>query len=125
MPKPRMTGIQWLSEVSKHDYAAAVSYLELLHRAELVRKMMKKLRKARVTEFMAKDIFRASQLSLLGATNAHVESDRIKIRNGKGLSPVLLVRDEPNGRVVIADGYHRLCAIYQFDEDAVIRCKII
>jgi hypothetical protein len=27
--------------------------------------------------------------------------------------------------VVIADGYHRLCAIYEFDEDAVIECRII
>jgi hypothetical protein len=25
---------------------------------------------------------------------------------------------------VVADGYHRLCAVYSFDEDAVIPCKI-
>ena len=125
MPKTKPAGIQWLSDVSKHDFAAAASFLGLLHRDEVVRKMMKKLRKARTTEFQAKDNFRASQLSLLGATNAHVESDRMRIREGKGLSPVLLVRDEPNGKVVIADGYHRLCAVYQFDEDSVIRCKII
>jgi hypothetical protein len=36
-----------------------------------------------------------------------------------------LVRDEASGKVVIADGYHRLCAIYSFDEDALIHCKII
>jgi hypothetical protein len=125
MPKKRQEGIQWLRDVAKHDYIAAASFLGLLHGDEGVRKLMKRLRKARVVEFRAKDIFRASQLSLLGATNAHVESDRIRIREGKGLSPVLLVRDEPNGKVVIADGYHRLCAIYQFDEDSVIRCKII
>jgi hypothetical protein len=125
MPKSKPEGIQWLPEVAKHDFAAAVSFLGLLHREDQVRKMMRKFRKARVTEFKAKDIFRASQLSLLGANNAHVESDRIKIRKGKGLSPVLLVRDEPNGKVVIADGYHRLCAVYQFDEDSVIHCKII
>ena len=125
MPKSKPPGIEWLSEVAKHDYGAAASFLGLLRGDEQVRKIMKKLRRARVTEFKAKDIFRASQLSLLGATNAHVESDRMRIREGKGLSPVLLVRDEPNGKVVIADGYHRLCAVYQFDEDSVIRCKII
>ena len=27
-------------------------------------------------------------------------------------------------KVVVADGYHRLCAVYSFDEDALIRCKI-
>jgi hypothetical protein len=125
MPKKKPPGIQWLKDVAKHDYAAAGSYLGLLHPDGTVRKLMKRLKRARVTEFMAKDIFRASQLSLLGATNAHVEGDRMKIREGKGLSPVLLVRNEPNGRVVIADGYHRLCAVYQFEEDAVIRCKIV
>jgi hypothetical protein len=26
---------------------------------------------------------------------------------------------------VIADGYHRLYAVYTFDEDAVIPCKIV
>ena len=39
--------------------------------------------------------------------------------------PLLLLRDEPNGKVVIADGYHRLCAAYGFDEDALIPCKIV
>jgi hypothetical protein len=41
------------------------------------------------------------------------------------LSPLLLVRDEKNGRVVIADGYHRLCAVYEIDEDAWVPCKIV
>jgi len=26
--------------------------------------------------------------------------------------------------VIIADGYHRLCAVYTFDENAMIPCKI-
>jgi hypothetical protein len=74
---------------------------------------------------MAKDIFRASRLSLLGVSILHVEKDRKKIKKGVALSPLLLVRDEPTGTSVIADGYHRLCAIYEFDEDAWIRCKIV
>jgi len=47
-----------------------------------------------------------------------------KIKRGEPLSPILLVRDTANGKVVIADGYHRLCALYTFDEDALVRCKI-
>jgi hypothetical protein len=27
--------------------------------------------------------------------------------------------------VIIADGYHRLCAVYSVDEDALIPCKIV
>jgi hypothetical protein len=35
------------------------------------------------------------------------------------------VRDPARGKVVIADGYHRVCAAYTFDEDALIPCKIV
>ena len=85
----------------------------------------KALRAGSVTFKKAKDILRASQLSPLGMSNAHVEKDRKKIRLGIALCPLLLVRDEPGGRVVIADGYHRLCAVHDFDEDAWVHCKIV
>jgi disulfide oxidoreductase YuzD len=123
MPKPKE--IRWYANAEEHDYPAAASYLSLLFPEKQVRKMIKQLRRAPVGQFKAKDIFRASQLSLLGVSNSHVDKDRAKIRQGQKLSPLLLVRDEQNGKVVIADGYHRLCAIYQVAEDAWIRCKII
>jgi len=37
----------------------------------------------------------------------------------------LLCRDAAHGKLIIADGYHRLCAVYTFDEDAMIPCQII
>jgi hypothetical protein len=83
------------------------------------------LKVAAIVPFKAKDIFRASGLSSLGASNASVERDRKRIRKGMELSPLLLVRDEPHGRLVVADGYHRLCAVFEFDEDAWIPCKIV
>jgi hypothetical protein len=86
---------------------------------------VRRLKRAPVTAFKAKDIFRASGLSLLGVSNHHVERDRRKILGGKKLSPLLLVRDTVHGKLIIADGYHRLCAVYQFDEDAWIPCKIV
>jgi hypothetical protein len=87
--------------------------------------MVAKLRAAAIVQYNAKDIFRASQLSLLGVSNSYLQKDMEKIGKGIGLSPLLLVRDEQNAKLVIADGYHRLCAIYGFDEDAWIHCKII
>jgi hypothetical protein len=54
-----------------------------------------------------------------------VEKDRKMIKDGKELSPLLLVRDKANGKVIIADGYHRLCAVYSFDEDVLIPCKLV
>jgi len=125
MTKAKLKKIKWLFDPDERDYPAAESYLSLLYRKDRVGKMMAKLRKARVVQFEAKDIFRASRLSLLGVSNSHVEKDRQKIRKRQSLSPLLLVRDERNGTVVIADGYHRLCATYEFDENAIIPCKII
>jgi hypothetical protein len=119
------TQIQWLADVEEHDYPSAESYLLILYKKEAVTDMVAKLRGAAIVEFKAKDLFRAAQLSLLGVSNSHVEKDRKKIEKGVSLSPLLLVRAENLGKVVIADGYHRLCAIYGFDEDAFIRCKIV
>ena len=88
-------------------------------------KACRSARHAASVKFKAKDIFRASQLPLLGVSNSHVQKDQKKIAEGSGISPILLVRDSTNGKVIIADGYHRLCAVYTFDEDAWIPCKIV
>ena len=117
--------IQWLTKPEDHDYTAAASYLSLAYIPSVVARYVARLKSARITEFKAKDIFRASRLSLLGVSNSHVERDRQKIRTGRKLSPLLLLRDSPRGRVIIADGYHRLCAVYSCDEDAVIPCRIV
>ena len=117
--------IQWLTKPEDHDYTAAATYLSLAYIPSVVARYVARLKSARITEFKAKDIFRASRLSLLGVSNSHVERDRQKIRTGRKLSPLLLLRDSPRGRVIIADGYHRLCAVYSCDEDAVIPCRIV
>lgn len=117
--------IKWLADPEDHDYPAAVSYLSLLYDEATAAKYVDRLRKAPVSKFKAKDIFRASGLSLLGVSNSHVEQDRKKVIAGQSLSPLLLVRQPSNQAVVIADGYHRMCAVYSFDEDAVIPCKIV
>ena len=54
-----------------------------------------------------------------------MEKDRARIARDEKLSPLLLYRDKANGKLIIADGYHRLCAVYKFDEDAMIPCKIV
>jgi len=115
----------WLADAEEHDFPAAESYLGLIYSSKRATELAAKLRASKITQFKAKDIFRASGLSLLGISNSHVEKDKRKILNGKSLSPLLLVRDEANGKVIVADGYHRLCAVYAFDEDALIPCKIV
>ncbi len=117
--------IQWLSEPEEHDYPAAQSYLSLLYDEKTAAGYVEKLKRAPLSGFKAKDIFRASSMSLLGVSNFHVEKDRKKISDGRSLSPLLLVRENDHGKVIIADGYHRLCAVYSMDEDAMIPCKIV
>ena len=117
--------IKWLKQPEERDYPAALSYLSLIYDEEKATMYVNKLRQAPIAELKAKDIFRASGLSSLGISNAHVEKDQKKIQSGRELSPLLLIRDSVNGKVIIADGYHRLCAIYSFNEDAVIPCQII
>ncbi len=117
--------IKWLNEPEEHDYPAALSYLRLLYEDNLANALVEKLRQAPISQFKAKDIFRASGLSLLGTSNSHVEKDQKKIESGKELSPLLLVRDSTQSKLIIADGYHRLCAVYSYDEDGIIPCKIV
>jgi len=119
------TKIKWAKQAEEHDYPAAKSYLSLIYDDKIATDFVNKLKKARIREFKAKDIFRASSVSLLGISNLHVETDRKKIKKGLEISPILLVRDSKNGKVIIADGYHRLCAVYSFNEDATIPCKIV
>lgn len=117
--------IKWMQDVESHDYPSAVSYLSLIFTPDKAVQFVDALKESDMVQFKAKDIFRASQLSSLGVSNSHVEKDCKKINKGIALSPLLLVRDIVNNRVIIADGYHRLCAVYVFDEDALIHCKIV
>lgn len=117
--------IAWLDEPEETNYPAALSYLSLVFPPKRAKALVKELAQARVTTFKSKDIFRASQLSQLGPSNHHVERDLRKIRQGKRLSPILLVRMPDIARVIVADGYHRLCAVYAIDEDALIPSRIV
>src|SRR5579864_1075186 len=101
--------IKWLRDAEAHDYPSALSYLCLLYDERTATAHVERLKRAPISEFKAKDIFRASGLSLLGISNAHVEKDQKKIQSGLQLSPLLLIRDSVNGKVVVADGYHRFC----------------
>jgi len=116
--------IKWRSKPQKHDYAAAASYLSLVFGQQAAENAARDLERAEMSKFLARDIFRASMLSLLGVSNSHVERDRAKIILDEKLSPLLLFRDKRNGKVIVADGYHRLCAVYTFNENAMIPCKI-
>jgi hypothetical protein len=109
--------VTWKSEPDEHDYPAAAAYLSLVASQGV----------APQTHQTAKDLLRASRLTQLGADNPHVAADLKKVKKGKPLSPILLVRgDVTRGYALeIADGYHRVCASYLVDENTDIPCRII
>ena len=109
------------------DYIGTANYLSLLCSDKAAARYVKALRKARPIERAAKDLLRASGLALLPKDNAQVREDLAKVRAGKPLAPVLLVRGnmrqgEP---LIIADGYHRTCALYYLDPDTMVPCRMV
>ena len=113
----------WLKEPEEHDFPAAYDYLELLFAPDHTKDLVEKLRNSPTISKKAKDILRASRLPLLPSDNLHVSQNLKKVKKGKRLSPVLLVRTEQ--RLVIADGYHRVCAIYYLSEDLDVPCRLV
>jgi hypothetical protein len=125
MAKEKKNGITWLDDIGDEDYQAAQSYLSLLYRAKKVEQAIAGLRQAPIVEHKSADILRASRLPLLDANDPNVKRQQKKCGNGEGIAPLLLLRDEQVGRLVIADGYHRMCAVVVMDANAPIKCKIV
>ena len=123
--RDKKSRIRWLEQPKASNYPAALSYLSLLFEDKAAAAIVRKLKRAPVRDFKSKDVFRASALPLLGKDNYFVQKDRRKILDGEALSPILLVRDATTRRVIVADGYHRMCSVYGFDEESPIHCKIV
>jgi hypothetical protein len=122
-----VANVAWKNEPEEHDFPAAAAYLSLVAPPNVVARLVTDLRSATVIHQKAKDILRASGLQLLAVDNPHVATDLKKIRKGRALSPVLLVRGDigTGRRLQIADGYHRVCASYHTDENTDIPCLLV
>lgn len=116
-----------MDEPEDHDFPAAHDYLSLIVAEEDAVRAVEQLRAAELVHRKAKDLLRASGLDLLTEKNVHVEADLAKVAKGKALSPVLLVRGDATRGIplLVADGYHRICASYHLDENADIPCRLI
>lgn len=114
--------VRWRASADEHDYPAAYDYLTLLMPEEDAAYVIEGLRNTPITHRKAKDILRASGLALLPKSNSHVAADLKRIQRGEKLSPILLVRRR---RLIVADGYHRVCAAWYAAEDTDIPCKLV
>jgi hypothetical protein len=117
----------WKNSPDPHDYPAAHQYLSLILEEAQCRRVIAALRRAPTVRHAAKDVLRASQLILLPRDNSHVMGDLRKIKKGNALSPVLLVRGNAviGAPLVIADGYHRVCASWYKGENIPVACRIV
>jgi hypothetical protein len=117
----------WKAQPESHDFPAALDYLTLLFEDAIARNLVERLRKAKTQHKCAKDLLRASRLPLLPRDNPHVANDLKKIKRGKSLSPVLLIRGDARSDMplIVADGYHRICASWYRDENVPIACRMV
>ena len=123
MTKPKL---KWSEKEEGDDFEAAFKFLSLLCSDRKARALVKSLRESKPLEHAAKDLLRAAELPLLPRDDPHVDEDLKRIQKAKPLAPVLLISgDAASGLpLIVADGYHRICAVVYFDESAPVRCRI-
>ena len=123
MSKPKL---KWAEKGEAEDFDAAAMFLSLLFPDSKAKALVTSLRDSKLVDHAAKDLLRAAHLTLLPSDELHVSEDLKRIQKGKPLAPVLLVRgDIATGlTLIVADGYHRICAVCYFDESAPIPCRI-
>ena len=123
MSKPKL---EWAEKGEAEDFDAAEKFLSLLCSDTKAKAFATSLRDAKLVEHAAKDLLRAAHLPLLPSDELHVDADLKRIHKGKALAPALLVRGEIASGLplIVADGYHRICAVCYFDESAPIPCRI-
>ncbi len=124
---PGVAKEHWKDEPDDHDFPAATDYLSLLFPERLASAVVDGLHTAPTIRRKAKDLLRASRLPLLPREDVHVKRDLKRVAKGQLLSPVLLVRGRAGlgTPLIVADGYHRICASYYLDEDADVHCRLV
>jgi hypothetical protein len=118
--------VLWKKKPEAEDYEGAHNFLSLICSNAQSKGLVRQMRKAHSIERAAKDLLRAAHLPLLARDEPHVDEDLKRIHKGKALAPVLLVQGEISKGypLIVADGYHRICAICYYDENAAIPCRV-
>lgn len=117
----------WKKAPEADDYSSTLNFLSLIFPGGTCEKILRGLRAETNIDRDAKDLLRASNLPLLPSDDPHVDGDLKRIHKGKPLAPVLLVRGEMAKGIplIIADGYHRVCAACHYDESAPVPCRLV
>ncbi len=119
------TSEHWQEAPEEKDFLAAANYLSLLFADGEVASIVARLRSAPAIRREASDLLRASRLELLPENDPVVKKNLKKVAGGDRLSPVLLARGRAAQPLIVADGYHRICASYYLDENVEISCRLV
>ena len=124
MPKQQTPSITWQDDANPDDYEAAGHYLALVDNQKNIDKTLADLKAGTIVEYKATDLLRAAQLIVPKADDRPTREQIKKIKHGEPVSPVLLVRVPALKKVIVADGFHRICAAYRIDPDVMLHCKL-
>lgn len=108
------------------DYTGAQAFLNLCCPPDVSAALLAKLKSSKVTQARANDILRASKLKPITDNDPGVAKEIDNIKSQVVLPPVLLVQGDVFRGIplVIADGFHRVCAAFLRDPDAVVSCVL-
>lgn len=115
--------VHWKDVPDEKDYDGAAAYCSLLY-GEGAERYMRTLRCSPIVARRANDILRASGLPILepNEQDSRVRDIVLKMVSGKRYAPVLLI--PATNYLVIADGYHRVCAAYFIDPFMAVPCQL-
>ena len=118
---------EWAARPGNTEFEGALRYLSLQFSQALSRRLVSKARRAASTEHVAKDVLRTSRLPLLPTDERHVAENLKKIRKGKPIAPIIAIRGDlmSSRPLIIADGYHRMCAACHADEDTPVAVVLV
>lgn len=116
--------VKWRKRPRNKDYPAAEAYLALIMGPARARAMGRRLRAAKLRQLPARDILRASRTPMSEVRAFDWVRQNKDIRKGRRFAPLLLVCDSQTGKLIVADGFHRLCAAFAQDQNATVRFKL-
>ena len=111
--------VTWAAAPTDDDVADAAWFLTLLSvPGELTADPARRM-------YPAKDLLRAARLPVLALPNAGVTKWANRLHRGDEIPPVLLLAGTLDRPLIVAEGYHRVCAAYLRDEATPVACHFL
>lgn len=118
--------ITWADDADPEAYDNAKAFLTL-HNAspDVIKDIVSQWHTSDAQEYRATDILRATGYPSVSAKeDVQVKRTTKKMKKGEPVEPPLLVVRDPGHQPLLADGYHRLCAVYEAFAEAPVPLRV-